>query len=69
MNSGSKVGGGTASKDLGWEVDASFEWRFMDNLKYICTAGYYKPGDYWKDYTGLSTKNIFGIRNTIRVEW
>ncbi|MBW1790425.1 MAG: hypothetical protein JRK53_28095, partial [Deltaproteobacteria bacterium] len=69
MLDGSHHDGSRASKNLGWEADASFEWRFLDNVKYICTAGYFKPGSYWTDATNLSRANVYGIRNTIRVEW
>ena len=62
-------GTGRASKELGFEIDASFEWRFVDNIKFISTGGFYKPGSYWTDATGIGKQNVWGWRNTIRVEW
>ena len=46
MQNGSHWNGGKADKELGWEVDVNFEWRFMDNLSYIMNAGYFFTGGY-----------------------
>jgi hypothetical protein len=80
MLKGTHWNGGAASKKLGWEVDVSFEWRFLDNVKYVFNGGVYMPGDYLEEYAykdavgnpvvgGVDTRNVYGIRNTIRVEW
>jgi hypothetical protein len=69
MQEGSAHDGTRANKDLGWEVDVNFTWRFMDNISYIMDAGYFFTGNYWKEATGLKDQDVYGIRNTIRVEW
>jgi hypothetical protein len=69
MLNGSKVGGGKADDELGWEFDLTFKWKFMDNISYIMDAGYFITGDYFKDASGLSTQDIYGVRNTIKIEW
>jgi len=69
MMAGSAWDGSKANKELGWEVDASFEWRFLDNIKFISTGGYFKAGKYFKDATNLERASVWGWRNTIRVEW
>jgi hypothetical protein len=69
MQNGSRWDGKKADKELGWEVDASFEWRFLDNIKFISTGGFFTPGDYFKDATNLGDTTVWGWRNTIRVEW
>lgn len=69
MQDGSKVGGGKADDELGWEFDINFTWKFMDNISYIMDAGYFLTGDYFKDVSGVSTQDIYGVRNTIKIEW
>jgi hypothetical protein len=76
MGAGSAWDGTKANKDLGWEVDVNFTWRFLDNISYVMDAGYFFTGDYFKEtktYAGQScdnkTQDVYGIRNTIKVEW
>jgi hypothetical protein len=56
-------------KNLGYELDGSFQWKLMNNLTYIVEGGYFWAGNYFKDYSNGHEANIYGFRNTIRVEW
>ena len=56
-------------KNLGYELDASFQWKIMNNLTYIVEGGYFWAGDYFKDVSNGNEKDIYGFRHTIRVEW
>jgi hypothetical protein len=40
----------------------------MPNVTYIIEGAYFAPGDYFKD-TFNSDEEVYGVRNTIRVEW
>jgi hypothetical protein len=53
---------------IGWEFDMGFAWKFAPNLTYIIEGAYFAPGDYFNDRYNESN-DVYGVRNTIRVEW
>jgi len=53
---------------VGWEADLGFAWKFMPNVTYMIEGAYFSAGDYWKDTYG-DNESVYGVRNTIRVEW
>jgi hypothetical protein len=55
-------------KEVGYEFDMGFEWKFMPNVTYMIEGAYFSPGDYFKD-TFPDDQSVYGVRNTIRVEW
>ncbi len=60
--------GKTVDDALGNEFDLGFQWKFMPNVSYLVDAGYFWAGDYFKDRIG-DNNDVYGVRNTIRVEW
>lgn len=34
--------------NLGWEVDAGFDWKLLEGLLINATFGYWQPGNWWK---------------------
>ncbi len=55
-------------EEIGMEFDVGFEWKFMPNVSYKIEGAYLMPGDYFKDVVG-NDEEVYGVRNTIRVEW
>lgn len=58
---------------LGMEFDLNFEWKLMDNLKYVVDLAYLKAGDYFEDrYTvgGVDLSNDpYGMRHMLVIQW
>jgi hypothetical protein len=59
--------------EIGWEVDLTFEWKFMPNMAYVVDAGYLMAGDYWSDMAdsmaGGDDNDVFGIRHMLVINW
>lgn len=36
-----------SAREIGWEVDAGFEWKLLENLVWRATCAYWKPGTWW----------------------
>jgi hypothetical protein len=76
---GTKTNGLAADDDLGWELDFSFAWGFMPNIKYVAELAYFSPGDYFKDIhlnvNGVGTDFVdaetstWGIRHMLVINW
>jgi hypothetical protein len=66
-------GAATPSKDIGTEVDLTFEWKLMDNLTYVIDAAYLKAGSYWDDVDGVATadlsNDVYGFRHMLVISW
>jgi hypothetical protein len=71
--------GKAADKEIGWEFDIGFEWKFMPNLKYVAEFGYLDAGDYWStagaavgfaNAAGVDVANdVWGMRHMLVIEW
>ncbi|MCP4668100.1 MAG: hypothetical protein GY849_17255 [Deltaproteobacteria bacterium] len=60
----------TASRHLGFEADLAFEWKFMDNLKWVIDLGYFWAGPFFDNWSrGGPAMDIFGVRNMLVIEW
>ncbi len=42
--------------NLGWEVDAGFDWKLLEGLLVNCTFAYWQPGQ-WFNYAAISKAN------------
>jgi hypothetical protein len=75
MVRGTHWNGRSADKEIGWEFDFTFAWKFMPNMTYTIDMGYLWTGDYYDtratftDGTFRPSENVFGIRHGLRVEW
>ncbi|WP_028319969.1 hypothetical protein [Desulfatiglans anilini] len=59
---------------LGMEFDLNFEWKLMDNLKYVVDLAYLKAGDYFEDVTTGAfgrdlTNDPYGMRHMLVIQW
>jgi hypothetical protein len=76
MLRGSAWNGTSADKELGWEFDIGFEWKFMPNIKYVADFAYLWAGDYWGDVNAYgnaagvdSSNNVWGMRHMLVINW
>jgi|GEM_PF-1731508 len=73
MLAGTHWNGGTASDDLGTEIDLTFQWKLMDNLTYVVDGGYLFAGNYFDDAFGAAnfdpSNDVFGFRHMLVIEW
>jgi hypothetical protein len=35
------------ARNIGWEIDAGWDWKILENLTWNLTAAYWKPGNWW----------------------
>jgi hypothetical protein len=47
-----------SAADIGWEVDAGFSWKLLENLVWKSTFAYWQPGSWWS-YAYPNTANIY----------
>jgi hypothetical protein len=33
---------------IGWEIDAGFDWKLLENLTWNMVFAYWQPGEWWK---------------------
>lgn len=52
----SNVAPAIPDNDLGWEVDAGFEWKLLENFTVRTTWGYWQPGK-WFSFACISKSN------------
>jgi hypothetical protein len=36
-----------SAREIGWEVDAGFDWKLLENMVWSSTFAYWKPGSWW----------------------
>ena len=49
-----------SAADIGWEVDAGFSWKLLENLVWKSTFAYWQPGTWWS-YAYPNTANIYRL--------
>jgi hypothetical protein len=47
-----------SAREIGWEIDAGFDWKLLENLVWKCTFAYWKPGNWWS-YAYPNTAEIY----------
>ena len=62
------LNGGTADKDLGWEIDGKISYKLARNLEYYVEGGYFFTGDAY-DYPGKEADNAYAIRHGIQLKF
>ncbi|MCP4667949.1 MAG: hypothetical protein GY849_16490 [Deltaproteobacteria bacterium] len=66
-NTGARVY--TRSQNYGMEANVGFEWKFMDNLKYVFELAYLWSGPAIDGWNDVPSNNVLGMRNMLVIEW
>ncbi len=56
---------GATDSSIGTELDLKLNWQLYDNLSWNWVAGYFKPGDAYKDANGKGTDAATGIQGIL----
>lgn len=68
-NENVSIKGGTASDDLGMEIDVKVNWKLADNVTWNWTLGMMQPGDAYKNAAGTEADDITGIQGILSVKF